>query len=112
MYGPSVWQLTTDHWQLFFKDHQPSGSSAGHPETLSLTRPVYRLARRCQDYEGTCTIPGSSGEQKDLRLFPAAKATPANRRSLDSGQPAHQAKSRLDAFLGWPSLGMTLQTAW
>jgi hypothetical protein len=28
-------------------------------------------------------------------------------RSLDSGQPAHPAKSGLDAFLGWPSLGMT-----
>src|SRR5271157_883215 len=32
-----------------------------------------------------------------------------NSRSLDSGQPAHPAKSRLDAFLGRPSLGMTLQ---
>jgi len=34
-------------------------------------------------------------------------------RSLDSVQPAHQAKSRLDAFLGWPSLGMTTtEIAW
>src|SRR5271166_6041501 len=54
MYGPSAWQLTTDPGNCFSKDPQPSGSSAGHPETLSLTRPVYRLARRCQDYEGTC----------------------------------------------------------
>ena len=53
--------------------------------------------------------PGRAGAQSKDLLLPRFSITleMLNSRSLDSAQPAHPAKSGLDAFLGWPSLGMT-----
>ena len=53
---------------------------------------------------------GRAGAQSKDLLLPHFSMTlnMVKSRSLDSAQPAHQAKGRLDAFMGWSSLGMTL----
>ncbi len=52
----------------------------------------------------------ASAESKDLRFYPRINPAEANRGSLDSGRAAHPAKSRLDAALARPSLGMTIHS--